>query len=197
MRNSLLLLVLAIAFSSCSDRSSTKTVGSDQATESASNDEVSGSEPKKKSEYPALPEKIAQAEMGNLDRTTTTIAERKGKVVLLNLWATWCGFCRQEMPILVKMQDQHRDAGFEVLGLNIDEESVDQINEFAEEMKLNYTLVWADAKTTNELLKVSKFQGIPQSFLVDRDGNLRGVFTGADPRNLKKMEDLVANLVAE
>ena len=51
--------------------------------------------------------------------------------------------------------------------------------------------------TTRELLKVSKFQGIPQSFIVDREGNLRGVFTGADPKNLKKMEKLVADIVAE
>ena len=149
------------------------------------------------SKYPPLPEKIAQAELENLDKTTTTIADRKGKVLLLNLWATWCGFCREEMPLLVKMQTEHRDAGFEVIGLNVDDESIDQVNNFAAEMKLNYPLVWSDESNTRELLKVSKFQGIPQSFIVDRDGNLRGVFTGADPRNLKKMEKLVADIVAE
>src|SRR5436190_19704390 len=190
-----LLVTCAFVFSSCSgsgdSTSSTKEVGDNSAS-------YEGTQPNgKNSEYPQLPEKLAQADLENLDHTTTKIADHKGKVMLLNLWATWCGFCRQEMPLLVKMQDEHRDEGFEVLGLNIDDESIDQVSSFAQEMKLNYSLVWSNAKTTNELLRISKFQGIPQSFLVDREGNLRGVFTGANPANLKKMEDLIASVVGE
>jgi thiol-disulfide isomerase/thioredoxin len=175
--------------------------GCSGSTEPTANGQQDGStitaEKKSKSEYPPLPEKVAQAEMENLDRSTSKIADRKGKVVLLNLWATWCGFCRQEMPLLVKLQDEHRDAGFEVIGLNVDDESIEEVNPFVQEMKLNYTIAWADSKMTSGLLKVSKFQGIPQSFLLDREGNLRGVFTGANPENLKKMEDLIANVVGE
>jgi thiol-disulfide isomerase/thioredoxin len=180
---------LAIVFSACSSGSADQP---DVVGNTADNVER-----KADSKYPPLPEKIAQAEMETLERATTKIADRKGKVLLLNLWATWCGFCREEMPLLVKMQETYREAGFEVLGLNVDDESIDQVTEFAEDMKLNYPLVWSAESTTRELLKVSKFQGIPQSFIVDREGNLRGVFTGADPRNLKKMEKLVADIVAE
>jgi thiol-disulfide isomerase/thioredoxin len=183
------VFTIAIIFSGCT---SDPVTGPDPAANTANI-----SEQKPASIYPPLPEKIAQAEMENLDRTTTKITDRKGKVLLLNLWATWCGFCREEMPILVKMQNEHRDAGFEVLGLNVDDESIDQVNQFAQEMNLNYPLVWSDESTTLELLKVSKFKGIPQSFIVDREGNLRGVFTGADPKNLKKMEKLVGDIVAE
>lgn len=188
----LVFAALAIYISSCTEREPT---GADSTSVGENNSNAEHTS--KNSEYPPLPEKIAQAEMQNLDRTTSKLADRKGKVLLLNMWATWCGYCRTEMPILVKLQDEHRDAGLEIIGLNIDDESIDQVNEFAEEMKLNYTLTWADSKMTYELMKVSKFQGIPQSFLVDRDGNLRGVFKGADPSNLKKMEELVANVVAE
>ena len=187
--NLFIFFAIAVIFSGCTSEPVT---GPDLAANSANL-----SEQKPSSVYPPLPEKIAQAEMENLDRTTTKIADRKGKVLLLNLWATWCGFCREEMPILVKMQSEHHESGFEVLGLNVDDESIDQVNQFAQEMKLNYPLVWSDESTTRELLKVSKFQGIPQSFIVDREGNLRGVFTGADPKNLKKMEKLVAEIVAE
>ena len=189
--NFFLFLSFVIVFSAC-----TQQPGRETDADTVSNTANTTGE-KTDSKYPALPEKIALAELENLDRTKTKIADHKGKVLLLNLWATWCGFCRQEMPILVKMQDAHRDSGFEILGLNVDDESIDQVNEFTQEMKLNYTLVWSDESTTRELLKVSKFQGIPQSFLVDREGNLRGVFTGADPANLKKMEHLVAKIVAE
>ena len=188
----LVFVALAIFISSCTESESTI---SNSSSVSETNTEAEA--PKKSSEYPPLPEKIAQADMQHLDRTTSKLADKKGKVVLVNMWATWCRYCRTEMPLLVKLQDQHRDEGFEIVGLNIDDESIDQVNEFAEQMKLNYTLTWADSKMTFELMKVSKFQGIPQSFLVDRDGNLRAVFKGADPSNLKKMEDLVSEVVSE
>jgi len=72
------------------------------------------------------------------------------------------------------MQDQFRDKDFEIIGVNTDDEPVSAINSFRDQMKLNYTLVWGDTTLQNELLKISKFPGIPQSFLIDRDGKLRG-----------------------
>lgn len=122
----------------------------------------------------------------------------KGKVLLLNMWATWCGPCRGEMPALVKMQDEHRDKGFEIIGLNTDDgDTKEMVEEFAKELNLNYTLVWAPTEMQNGLLKISNFNGIPQSFIVDRDGNLRGVFRGGGKPEVKKMEELVAKVVAE
>jgi thiol-disulfide isomerase/thioredoxin len=152
---------------------------------------------KKKTDYPPIASAVAQADMKNLDGTTFKVADRKGKVLLLNMWATWCGPCRAEMPSLVRMQDAHRDKGFEVIGLNTDDETVDAINKFAADMKLNYTLVWANMPMQKALISISKFGGIPQSFIVDRDGNLRGVFRGANPADVKKMEELVEMIVNE
>lgn len=152
---------------------------------------------KKKNDYPPIATAVAQSDLKNLDGTTFKVADRKGKVLLLNMWATWCGPCRSEMPALVKMQDAYRDKGFEVLGLNTDDETVEDINAFAADMKLNYTLVWADTALQAALLKISKFNGIPQSFIVDRDGNLRGVFRGANPADIKKMQELVEMIVNE
>lgn len=151
----------------------------------------------KKSEYPQIPVAVANADLKKLDDTTFKVADKKGKVVLLNMWATWCGPCRAEMPALVKMQDTYRDQGLEIIGLNTDGEPVETINKFSDEMRLNYTLVWADTELQNSLLKISKFGGIPQSFLIDRDGNLRAVFRGGGPAEIKKMQDWVAKTVAE
>jgi hypothetical protein len=61
------------------------------------------------------------------------------------------------MPALVRLQEAYGDKGLEVIGLNADEEPVDQINKFAGDMKLNYTLVWADPETQNEFVKISSF----------------------------------------
>ena len=163
------------------------------------NSVASNSEPQKKnSEFPPIAEKVAQAQMKNLDGTTSKVADMKGKVLLLNMWATWCGPCRGEMPALVKMQDEHRERVFEIIGLNTDDgDTKEMIDKFAAEMKLNYKLVWAPTEMQAALLKISNFGGIPQSFIVDRDGKLRGVFRGGGANEIKKMEELVAQIVNE
>ncbi len=200
LTNLLLFLVLAFAFSAITN--CTKTATTENGVVGGSPQPAGNSAPetnleKKKTDYPPIAVAVAQADLKNLDGTTFKVADKKGKVLLLNMWATWCGPCRAEMPSLVKMQEEHRDSGLEVIGLNTDDERVEDINSFAGEMKLNYTLVWADTAIQAALLKISKFNGIPQSFVVDREGNLRGVFRGANPADIKKMEELVEMVVNE
>ena len=148
-----------------------------------------------RSDYPPVASSVANADIKELDGKTFKVADKKGKVLLLNLWATWCGPCRSEMPALVRMQEAHGGKGLEIIGLNTDEEPADAINKFAGEMNLNYTLAWADTGLQAALLNISKFDGIPQSFLIDRDGNLRSVFRGANPKDVAKMEEIVAKVV--
>ena len=190
----LIFSLLTVLVSSLAGCSSPPTGNSPSVNSLASN-----SEPQKKnSEFPPIAEKVAQAQMKNLDGTTSKVADMKGKVLLLNMWATWCGPCRGEMPALVKMQDEHREKGFEIIGLNTDDgDTKEMIDKFAAEMKLNYKLVWAPTEMQSALLKISNFGGIPQSFIVDRDGKLRGVFRGGGANEVKKMEELVAQIVNE
>ena len=187
-----LTLVLSI-FTNCSGTGAAR----NDAAQGNSNPPANAAPAKKKTDYPPIATAVAQSDLKNLDGTTFKVADKKGKVLLLNMWATWCGPCRAEMPTLVRMQDAHGAKGLEVIGLNTDDETVDDINKFAAEMKLNYTLVWADTALQAALLNISKFNGIPQSFIVDRDGNLRGVFRGANPADIKKMEELVEMIVNE
>ncbi|MBA3352942.1 MAG: TlpA family protein disulfide reductase [Blastocatellia bacterium] len=198
LRFSVLAILSAIVFSSLTGCSDTASPSNGPIDASHTPADGSKTEPEnKKSDYPPIAAAVAQADIKNLDGTTFKVADKKGKVILLNMWATWCGPCRAEMPSLVRMQDEHRDAGLEVIGLNTDDETVAQINDFAAEMKLNYTIVWAGTDLQTALLRISKFGGIPQSFIIDRDGNLRGVFRGANPADIKKMEELVALVVNE
>ena len=193
--NLVLFVLLAFVFSTFSGCGGTANADKPVVDESAKTNSASSEAPKKKSVYPPLVSAIATADLKNLDGSTFKVTDRKGKVLILNMWATWCGPCRKEMPALVRMQETHGDK-LEVIGMNTDDESVEDINKFAADMKLNYTLVWVDTKTQAELLKISKFGGIPQSFIVDQEGNLRGVFRGAAPSDIKKMEELVALVVA-
>ena len=79
-----------------------------------------------------------QAELKGLDSAKFKIEDYKGKIVLVNLWATWCGPCKGEMPHLVELQNTYKEKGFEILGLDTDEDDTEaKVKEFAAEMKLN------------------------------------------------------------
>ncbi len=95
------------------------------------------------------------------------------------------------------MQEKYGPQGFEALGLNTDEEEAQLINDFAAELKVNYPMAYADTRLQASMLKISKFPGIPQSFLIDREGRLRAVFKGANPAEIRKMEEFVAKIVNE
>lgn len=198
--NFLLFAAMAVAFSGLT--------GCPAAPQAGSNSESSNSNPKsnsnqsRSSEYPPLPAPIAQADVELLDGSKIKIADRKGKVLLLNLWATWCGPCRAEIPELVTMQDTHREKGFQVLGLDVGDgdggqETVEQIKAFGEKYKVNYELARISNETTGEFYRFTKFNGVPISILVDREGRIRGVFMGGGPRVLGQMKAAVEKLVDE
>ncbi len=185
------------SFTACQKNGSAQqnTTNANQPAETAT-----GEKPKTANDgkYPPLPEAIATAEIRMLDGTTFKMTDKKGKVVLINLWATWCGPCREEMPALVEMQDKYKDKDFEIIGLDTDEEeTVEMIQEFAQEMKLNYPLGYADGKMFNQFVKLTGLQGIPQSVLVNREGKMTGIFTGGSKKVIEKMKQTVEKTVNE
>ncbi|MCS6873092.1 MAG: TlpA family protein disulfide reductase [Pyrinomonadaceae bacterium] len=152
----------------------------------------------RKGEYPSLPEVILNAGHRGLEGQTIRLADYRGNVVLVNLWATWCGPCRKEIPVLVELQERYKDDGLVVVGLDVDEsESKELIEDFARQMKINYTLGWIDAKSQKEFLKLSRFEGVPQSFLIGREGELMAIFTGGSAETISKLEDFVGRAVRE
>jgi len=111
------------------------------------------------------------------------LADLRGRVVLLNIWATWCKPCRQEMPALDTLERRHAAAGLTVVGVSIDEPGErDRIAPFAQELGASYTL-WHDPddRVSSTFLAI----GVPASYLIDRDGTLRwrhvGPVTADDP----------------
>jgi thiol-disulfide isomerase/thioredoxin len=154
------------------------------------------------SSYPPLPSALANARFQLLDGTSMTLAEKKGKVLLVNIWGTWCGPCRAEMPHLIELQNKYGDKGFEVIGLNIGDgagapEPVDQIKAFAEKMGLNYTIAISSNETTREFYRLTRQEVVPQTLVVDRNGKLRGVLVGSGQRVYDSMYETTAKLMAE
>lgn len=189
---------LSVAFSSFTacNTASTQPKGAD-TTAAPSNANAAVEPQAKTGGNPPVPTAIMQSEIKDLEGKTFTLESKKGKVVLINLWATWCGPCRAEMPHLVEMQNKYKDKDFEVLGLNVDEEPVEAVKAFSEEMKLNYFLGFADDKMTTEIMKLSRQQGIPQSVLINREGQTAGVFFGANPRVIGTMKESVEKIISQ
>lgn len=204
--NTVLFVVFAIVFSSltgCKDGNATQSnVNGTNAPASPVETEQAKSD-SKSSAYPPLAAGVADADIELTDGTKTKVSDRKGKVILLNLWGIWCGPCRAEMPDLVKLQDQYKDKGFEVLGLNIGAddagtpENLNAIKTFGEKNNINYTLARISQAATNQVYLVTRQQAVPQTLLVDREGHLRGVFIGGGPTVMAKIKETVANTVAE
>lgn len=151
----------------------------------------------RKSEYPPAPTALMQATLTKLDGSSFKLEDYRGKVLVVNVWATWCGPCRHEIPELIKLQNRHKAKGFEVIGLNLDEdEDAELIKEFSKEFEINYELARGESQLFKEFYQVSKRDAIPQSFLIDREGKLLGVFVGGGS-GLKKLIESVDKVVSE
>ncbi len=194
LKNLGLFIVLSFVFSALTSCTNSQTASVDNA---AAPTNTTGAPEKKKVNYPPAPSAIMTADVKSLDGTSFKLQDKKGKVVLVNLWATWCGPCINEMPHLNEMQEKYKDKGFEIIGLDTDDESKEDIDAFAAKQKLNYQLGWADGALMTEFVKLTKLQGIPQSILINRDGQLTGVFTGGSPKVINKMKETVEKIVNE
>ena len=189
----ILLASLAVISSSCSGASSEGNTSSTPTSNQANTNT---------SQFPLLPEKVSNAEIEMLDGTLQKISDRKGKVVLVNLWGVWCGPCRDEMPHLAELQEKYREKDLQVIGLNIGDEefepeNVERIKEFAADMNVNYELARIPNALTREYNKMTKFDGVPLSVLIDREGRMRGVFLGGGPRVINSMKRTVEKVVNE
>lgn len=115
----------------------------------------------------------------------------RGKVVLLNFWATWCGPCRIEVPWFVDFAEQYADDGLVVLGLSVDD-TVDRIEEFADEYDVNYPmLVGLGREDFQEAY--GPIWGLPMTFFIDREGTVCRTHAGIATRDEfeKDIEDLL------
>ncbi|QQS33844.1 MAG: TlpA family protein disulfide reductase [Acidobacteriota bacterium] len=154
------------------------------------------------SAFPPLPPTLANTQYQLLDGTPFKLSDKKGKVLLVNIWGTWCGPCRAEMPHLIALQNKYGPQGFEVIGLNIGDgsgspEPVDLIKSFAEKMGLNYTLAISSNENTREFYRLTRQEVVPQTIIVDRNGKLRGVLVGSGQRVYDSMYETVGKVMAE
>ena len=196
--NLALFVVFCVAFSGLSACNGTQA----ENTNSGKKANAQAGNAAKSTDYPLVNTGIAEGEIVLLDGTKTKLSEHKGEVVILNMWGIWCGPCRDEMPHLQAMHKQYGDEGLKILGLNIGDhdgrpEPVENIKKFAADMKIDYTLARVEQPIISQLYQFTKQQVVPQTFLVDREGRMRGVFVGGGQRNYDAIRQTLDKVMSE
>ena len=119
------------------------------------------------------------------------LQEYRGKVVLINFWASWCGPCRQEMPILDRIHKRYEPAGFTVLGVNVEGE-LDKARKIADRLDVSFPLLFDDGQQVSEDYAL---ESMPYTVLVDRDGQVRFIHHGYKPGDENKYIDRLKTLL--
>jgi peroxiredoxin len=131
----------------------------------------------------ALPSEVLDAEMKSTNAEPIKLSNYSGKVLVINLWATWCGPCRRETPELVKLYKEYQKRGVEVVGLSTEDPiaSAESVQEFVREYNVDYHIGWATREVAATLMQGRG--SIPQSFIITRDGRIKKRFIGFHPVN--------------
>jgi peroxiredoxin len=124
-------------------------------------------------------------ELNDVEGRALRLGDYKGKVVLLNFWATWCGPCKAEIPGFVELQAKYRDK-LTVVGLSVDDPA-DKARAFANEYKINYPILLADGKEEVQDA-YGPIWGIPASFIISKDGKVCRRHLGIAPKAVFEKE---------
>ena len=136
-----------------------------------------------RSTYITLTQPILDAENRGASGAPIKLGDYSGKVLLVNLWATWCGPCRMETPELVKLNKEFKDRGVEMIGLSTEDPdgSAQKVQEFVRAYNVDYQIGWARPEVSLALMQGKT--NIPQSFIIARDGRILKRFIGFNPQS--------------
>ncbi len=121
------------------------------------------------------------------------LSELQGNVVMINFWASWCGPCRQEMPLLDEFYKKYNKLGFVLLGINVEEDSSKAAN-YLREIPVSFPILYDN---TNSVSKLYNVDAMPSTVLVDRNGNLRFLHRGYKPGDENEYKKLMKALMRE
>ena len=121
------------------------------------------------------------------------LEDHRGEVVMLNFWASWCGPCRQEMPLMDELYSQYKDLGFTILAVNVDENR-EEAHRFLDKVPVNYPILYDPESSVSDLYEV---QAMPTTVMIDRNGNARYLHYGYQPGYEDDYEQQIRELVRE
>jgi cytochrome c biogenesis protein CcmG, thiol:disulfide interchange protein DsbE len=128
-----------------------------------------------------------------LDGREITLSQLRGKVVLIDFWATWCGPCRESIPHLVQLYKTYREQGFELIGMSVDKEDAETVSRFVKSMEIPYPVVMAP----EEVARNYGVSGLPTGIFIDKEGRIREKIPGFSSAIAQHMAARVAELISE
>ena len=129
----------------------------------------------------------------SLDGQEITLSQLKGKVVMLDFWATWCAPCRESIPHLVKLYKNYHENGLELIGMDVDKGDVETVRRFVKSMDIPYPIIVAP----DDLARSYRVTSIPATILIDKEGNLRERIAGFSDAIAQELTRKVAELTSE
>jgi thiol-disulfide isomerase/thioredoxin len=146
--------------------------------------------------FVSLPQELRETKLQTLDGESLKLADFADKVLILNIWATWCGPCRLEMPELVKFDSEYKSRGLVVLGLATsynERNDPTHVKEYVRSQNVSYKIIWDDGTLAGPLVQMVHAQSvIPQSFVISRDGRILKHFQGFNPYSTpQKMREAI------
>jgi peroxiredoxin len=116
-----------------------------------------------------------QFALKDINGKTVRLRAYRGKVVLINFWATWCPPCRAEMPDLVRLQREHAKQGLQIIGITYPPERKNRVRKFARSLKVNYPIILGTRQIRE---RFSSEETLPLTVVIDRDGKVKEIISG-------------------
>lgn len=188
-RSYILLFLGVILFWGCSSENS----NTDVNNSGVASEPVERLDPYSATLYPAKKEAKAQDfTVTLLNGDSFKLSEQQGKVVIMNIWATWCAPCHDETPDFVDLYNEYKDRGLVILGVSIDEQGKSVVMPFMEKYDVNYPMVIDDGSIMD---KYGPTMGIPTTYIINKKGNLQYFAVGALTQ--KELEPRINRLLNE
>ena len=121
------------------------------------------------------------------------LSDYRGQVVMLNFWASWCGPCRQEMPILEQMYKRYKKLGFVILGVNTEQDS-GKANAYLRDIKVSFPILY---DSTSKVSQLYNNKAMPTTIMIDRNGKMRFMHEGYKPGYEKDYKKQIKKLIRE
>lgn len=119
--------------------------------------------------------KLPELNLKDINGRRIRLSQYRGKVVLLNFWATWCPPCRAEIPDLVRLQRDYRSHGLRVIGVTYPPQKLSEVRQFAQKSRINYPVALGTKETK---LRFTSSETMPMTFVIGRDGTVRDIIEG-------------------